>query len=57
MVIPLEDIDPEYCNDLIYTNKHGRKCMYREYKKAIYGTLDYSFGQFFQKAYNKWNIR
>ena len=28
MVNLLEDIDPEYCGDFIYTDKRGRKCMY-----------------------------
>ena len=38
----LEDIDPEYYTDFIYTDKRGRKCMYAEAKKAVYGTLEES---------------
>ena len=40
MVTLLEDIDPEYYKDFIFTDKCGRKCMYTEAKKAIYGTLE-----------------
>ena len=39
-VTPLEDIDPEYYTDFIYTDKRGRKCMYAEAKKAVCGTLE-----------------
>ena len=42
MVTLLEEIDPEYYQDFIYTYKRGRKCMYAEAKKAIYGTLESS---------------
>ena len=42
MVTLLEDIDPEYYKDFIFTDKCGRKCMYAESKKAIYGTLEAS---------------
>ena len=42
MITLLEDIDPEYYKDFIFTDKHGRKCMYAEVKKAIYGTLQAS---------------
>ena len=42
MVALLEDIDPEYYKDFIYTDKRGRKCMYAESKKAVYGTLESS---------------
>ena len=42
MVTLLEDTNPEYYIDFIYTDKHGRKCMYTESKKAIYGTLEAS---------------
>ena len=42
MVTLLEDIDPEYYKDLIFTDKRGRKCMYAEAKKAIYVTLEAS---------------
>ena len=42
MVNLLEEIDPEYYKDLIFTDKRGRKCMYAEAKKAIHGTLEAS---------------
>ena len=42
MVTLLEEIDPEYYKDFIYTDKQGRKCMYAEAKKVIYGTLEAS---------------
>ena len=42
MITLLEDIDPEYYKDFIYTNKRGRKCMYAESKKGVYGTLEAS---------------
>ena len=42
MVTILEEIDPEYYKYFILTDKHGRKCMYVESKKAIYGTLETS---------------
>ena len=42
MVTLLEEIDPEYYKDFIFTDKRGRKCMYAEAKKAIYGTLEAS---------------
>ena len=42
MVTLLEDIDPEYYKDFIYTGKRGRKCMYAETKKDIYVTLEAS---------------
>ena len=35
----LEDIDLEYYKGFIFTDKRGRKCMYAESKKAVYGTL------------------
>ena len=38
----IKDIYPEYYKDFILTDKHGRKCMYAEPKKAIYGTLEAS---------------
>ena len=58
MVTLLEEIDPEYYKDFIYTNKRGRKCMYAEAKKDIYGTLEKSllFWGELQKAQNKWDI-
>ena len=39
MVTLIEEIDPEYYKYFIFTDKRGRKCMYAEAKKAIYGTL------------------
>ena len=42
MVNLLEDIDPEYYKYFIYTDKCGRKWMYAESNKAIYGTLESS---------------
>ena len=42
MVTLLEEIDPEYYKDFNFTDKRGRKCMYAEVKKAIYGTLEVS---------------
>ena len=42
MVNLLEEIDPEYYKYFIYTDKSGRKCMYEEAKKDIYGTLEAS---------------
>ena len=42
MVNLLEEIDPEYYKDFIYTDKRGKKCMYAETRKDIYGTLDAS---------------
>ena len=42
MVTLLEDIEPEYYKDFIFTYKLGRKCMYAEANKAIYGTLEAS---------------
>ena len=38
----LKDIDPYYYKYIIYTYKRGRKCMYAESKKVIYGTLEVS---------------
>ena len=42
MATLLEDIDPEYYKDFIFTDKRGRKCINAEAKKAIYGTLEAS---------------
>ena len=42
MVTLLEQIDPEYYKDFIFTDKSRSKYMYAEAKKAIYGTLDSS---------------
>ena len=39
MVTLLEEINPEYYKAFIFTDKRGRKCMYAESKKAVYGTL------------------
>ena len=38
----LEDIKPEYCKYFVYTDIHGRKYVYAEAKKAIYGTPEVS---------------
>ena len=40
MATLLEEIDPEYYKDFIFTDKRGRKCMYTEAKRAVYGTLE-----------------
>ena len=40
MVTLLQEIDPEYYKDFIYTGKRVRKCMYAEAKKDIYGILE-----------------
>ena len=40
MATILEDIDPAYYKDFIYLDIRGRKCIYAEAKKAIYGTLE-----------------
>ena len=42
MVTLLEEIDPGYYKDFIYTDKLGRKCMYSESKKSVYGKLEAS---------------
>ena len=42
MVTLLEEINPKYYKYFIYIDKHVRKCMYSEDKKAIYGTLQAS---------------
>ena len=42
MVTLREEIDPEYYKYFIFTDKRGRKCMYAEAKKAIYGKLEAS---------------
>ena len=42
MVTLLEETDPDYYKYFIFTYKRGRKCMYAEAKKAIYGTLEAS---------------
>ena len=51
MVTLLEDIDPEYYKDFIFTDKRGRNCMYAEAKKVIYGTLEASL--LFQEKLSK----
>ena len=38
----LEEINPEYYKYFFYTDKLGRKCMYAESNKTIYGTLEAS---------------
>ena len=40
MVTLLEEIDPEYYVDFIYTDKRRSNYMYSEAKKATYGTLE-----------------
>ena len=52
MVTLLEEIDLEYYKDFIFTDKRGRKCMYAESKKAIYGTLEASI-LFWEKTFKK----
>ena len=52
MVTLLEEIDPEYYKYFIYTDKSGRKCMYEEAKKDIYGTLEASL-LFWEKKFKK----
>ena len=42
MVALPEDIDQDYYKRFIYTYKCGRKCMYAEAKKDIYGTQEVS---------------
>ena len=42
MVTLLEETDPDYYKYFIFTYKRGRKCMYAEAKKAIYGSLESS---------------
>ena len=42
IVTLLEEIEQEYYKDLIYTDKRGRKFMYAEANKTIYGTLEAS---------------
>ena len=42
IVALLEEIDPEYYKDFIYTDKRRRKCMYAESNKDVYGTLEAS---------------
>ena len=40
MVTRIKDIDPYYYKDFVYEDKRGRNCMYEEYKKGIYGTVE-----------------
>ena len=40
MVALFEEINPDYYKYFIYTDKRGRKFMYVESKKDIYGTLE-----------------
>ena len=42
MATLLEEIDPEYYKDFIFTDKCGREFMYTEAKKDIYRTLEAS---------------
>ena len=42
MVTLLEDIDPEYYKDFIFTDKRERKFIYAEAKKSIYETIEAS---------------
>ena len=42
MATLLEEIDPEYYKDFIFTDKRGREFMYTEAKKDIYRTLEAS---------------
>ena len=42
MTTLIEDIEPEYYKDFIYTYKWWSKYMYAESKKFIYGTLEAS---------------
>ena len=42
MVTLLEDIDQYYYKYFIYADKQRKRCVYAEYKKAIYGTLEAS---------------
>ena len=39
MVTLLEDIDKVYYKDFVYLDSYGRKWIYAEAKKAIYGNL------------------
>ena len=42
MVNLLKEISPDYYNDFIYLDNCGRKCMYEEFRKYIYATLEAS---------------
>ena len=42
MVNLLKEIAPDYYNDFIYLDNCGRKCMYEEFRKYIYATLEAS---------------
>ena len=55
MVTLLEEIEPEYYKDFIYTYQRRIKCMYAESKKAVYGTLEASL-IFWGKLSKKFNI-
>ena len=52
IVTVLEEIDPEYYKDFIFTDKRGKKRTHADSKKDIYGTLDVSllFWKNFRKA-------
>ena len=58
MVTLLEDINPAYKKN-IYIDSHCRKFMYKEFKKAVYGTLKASllFWGELSKSLEKWAIR
>ena len=59
MVTLLEETYPEYYGYFIYKDKHGRKRMYSESKKAIHGTLEASLIFWGKRSKNdkKWDIR
>ena len=42
MVTLMEEIDPAYYKGFVYLDSRGKKCMYAEAKKAIYGNLEAS---------------
>ena len=42
MVTLIEEIDLDFYEDFIYTDKRGRKFMYAETKTSIYDTLEVS---------------
>ena len=42
MIALIEEIEPGYYKDFIFIDKRGSKCMYAEYKKAVYGTPEES---------------
>ena len=42
IVTLLEDTAPNYYKEFIYLQSRGRKCLYAESQKAVYGTLEAS---------------